>query len=122
MSAYKLFTIIIFILLSLKVQATKVCFVKNRADADICVNNTSNRAIANYIIFISKNKYETATNVWIITNRKDADLKVYISNTPERIKVFFSENKEDGTKHTNDLHNRYTPGVKKSTGGVQKPF
>ena len=123
MNTHKLFTLIISILLSTGLFASKkVCIVKNRVDAHVSVNRTYNRAIADYVIVITKERHESGSNAWIITEQKDAELKVYISDTPEKIKVFFSENKADGTKHTNYLHNRNTPGVKKSIGGIQKPF
>lgn len=88
-----LFVALLFLFLN--VDAKRVCIVKNRQDADLCVNITKNRAVADYVIVLSKEKYETDSSVWVITERKDAELKVFISNTPEKIKVFISKNKAE---------------------------
>lgn len=90
--------ILVFIALMfsfLYVDAKKVCIVKNRQDADVCVNITRNRALADYVIVISKERYRTDSFIWVITDRKDAELKVFYSNTPENTKVFISRNRTE---------------------------
>ncbi len=96
MNIDRFITTLILVLLVFSVEAKKVCIVKDRKDADVCVNITKNRAIANYVIVLSKNRYKTGSNIWIITDRKDAELKVYYSNIPEKFKVFISKDPADG--------------------------
>lgn len=96
MNLQRLFLLIVFLLLFTSVQAKNVCIVKNRKDADICVNRTKNRAVADYVVILSKKRFKTGPKVWVITEQKDAELKVYFSTTPEKIKVFISKNQADG--------------------------
>jgi len=85
-----------FLFLFTSVQAKRVCIVKNRKDADICVNITKNRAVADYVVVLTKKRFQSSSKVWVITEQKDAELKVYFSNSPEKIKVFISKNQADG--------------------------
>lgn len=87
---------IAFILLFFGVQAKNVCIVKNRKDADLCVNITTNRAVADQVVVLTKQRYKTGSKVWVITAKKDAELNVYFSDSPEKIKVFISRNPADG--------------------------
>lgn len=95
MKIYQFILLFVFMLIYSGIQAKKVCIVKNRKDADICVNITSNRAIADQVIVFSKEKYKSGSNTWIITEPKDAKIKVYYSSTPEKTKVFISKNQAD---------------------------
>jgi hypothetical protein len=96
MNLQRLFLLIGLLLLFTSVQAKNVCIVKNRKDADICVNRTKNRAVADYVVILSKKRFKTGPKVWVITEQKDTELKVYFSTTPEKIKVFISKNQADG--------------------------
>ena len=96
MKTYRFVLLIVLMLIYSGIQAKKVCIVKNRKDADICVNITTNRAIADQVIVFSKEKYKSGSNIWVITEPKDAEIKVYYSSTPEKIKVFISRNQADG--------------------------
>ncbi|MDP3916160.1 MAG: DUF6150 family protein [Bacteroidota bacterium] len=96
MNLQRLFLLIGLLLLFTSVQAKNVCIVKNRKDADICVNRTKTRAVADYVVILSKKRFKTDPKVWVITEQKDAELKVYFSTTPEKIKVFISKNQADG--------------------------
>lgn len=95
MKRYRFIILIALMLIFSEIKAKKVCIVKTRKDADVCVNITNNRAIADQVIVISKEKYKSGSNTWIITEPKDAEIKVYYSITPEKIKVFISKNKAD---------------------------
>jgi hypothetical protein len=96
MNLQRLFLLIGLLLLFTSIQAKNVCIVKNRKDADICVNRTKNRAVADYVVILSKKRFKTGPKVWVITEQKDAELKVYFSTTTEKIKVFISKNQADG--------------------------
>ncbi len=100
MNTLKLITLITLILFSDVSFGKKVCIVKNKKDADVCLNITQNRALADYVIIRSYQPHKTGTNVWIITDKHNADIKIYFSEEPGLKKVFFSENNEDGHKHT----------------------
>ena len=115
MNTQKLFTLIVLMFLFTGLQAKKVCIVKDRKDATICVNRTFNRASANLVVVVTKNRNLSGSNVWVLTDRKDAEMKVYFSNTPEKIKVFISENNYDG-----NTHKGHTPGTKKGIRSVSK--
>lgn len=95
MKTYPLVLLIVLMFIYSGIQAKKVCIVKNLKDADICVNITTNRAIAEQVIVFSKEKYKSGSNIWVITEPKDAEIKVYYSDTPEKIKVFISKNQAD---------------------------
>lgn len=95
MNIDRFITVLLLVLLAFSAEAKKVCIVNDRKDADVCVNITKNRAIADYVIVLSKKRYKTGSNIWIITDRKDAELKVYYSNIPEKCKVFISKNPVD---------------------------
>lgn len=96
MNLIRFILFIAFMLLFSGAQAKNVCIVKNRKDADLCVNITKNRAVADHVVVLTKKRYKSGSKVWVITAKKDAELKVYFSDSPEKIKVFISKNPADG--------------------------
>lgn len=105
MEAIRSIIAFVLILACTEVQSKKVCIVKDKKDADISVNITRNRAIADYVVVISKEKYKSGSNIWIITAPEEAELKVFYSKLPEKIKVFISKNETDKLRASNHKKN-----------------